>query len=535
MNELLLALAWSAPLLMLPLTWGRLVVALMPAAALPALLAAMLVPVGTTVELPWLLLGLTLQLDAISATFLAFSAAMWLFAGLYGSLTMGGDPHLRRFGVFFLLACAGNLLLIVAADIITFYLGFAIMGLAATGLIAHRRSQHVRRAARIVLAWTMVGEMALFSAVVLLAQGMDSLRFADLAAATIPDVAVALLLLGFGIKLALPGLHVWLPLAYPAAPAAAAALLSGPMISAGVLGWIRFLPPGQLSGSGWGERLLAMGVVGAALGVLAGLLQRDPRSVLAYSSIAKMGLVAAVFGIALTQPHAAPGVIAALVVFTMHHLMLKGTLFVGIGEWQRHGARPWLIATLGILMLALIGAPFTSGAGAKLLLSEATHGAGFDLALLFGFSALGTLFLMARVLWLIRLRPATVAAGPDPASLVWLALAALAILMPLMQKPMPWSSSGLGPIAAGLGIIAVYALLRRTVSFTSPTVPPGDVLYLMGAARRVSTREATRLHFTLSPRVLVSPATDHSAARTLGVLLWLFVCVLLVAAGLLPG
>lgn len=534
MNELLLTLAWSAPLLMLAFARSRFVVAMMPLAALPALLAAMLVPVGTTVELTWLLLGLTLQLDALSETFLVFSVVMWLFAGLYGSLTMDGDPRLGRFGVFFLLACAGNLLLIVAADIIAFYLGFALMGLAATGLIAHRRSQHVRRAARIYLGWTLVGEMALFSAVVLLAQGMDSLRFSDLAAATIPDAAVALLLLGFGIKLALPGLHVWLPLAYPAAPAAAAAVLSGPMISAGMLGWIRFLPPDNLSGSGWGESLLAIGVVGTALGVLAGLLQRDPRSVLAYSSIAKMGLVTGVFGIALTQPHAAPGITAALVVFTMHHLMLKGTLFLGIGEWQRNGGRPWLIATFGILTLALIGAPFTSGAGAKLLLSEATTGTGFDLALLFGFSTLGTLFLMARFLWLIRLRPSTVAAGADLASLVWLALAALAILLPLMQTALPWSSSGLGPIAAGLGITAVYLFGRRRVSFTSPTVPPGDLLYLIRAARRLWTSEATRQDFTLSPRALISADSYHNTARTLGVLVWLFMCVFLVAVGLLP-
>ncbi len=254
MNELLLTLAWSAPLLMLAFARGRFVGTLMPLAALPALLAAMLVPVGTTVEIPWLLLGLTLQLDALGETFLMFSAVMWLFAGLYASLTMSGDPRLGRFGVFFLLACAGNLLLIVAADIVAFYLGFALMGLAATGLIAHRRSQHARRAARIYLAWTLVGEMALFSAVVLLAQGMDSLHFSELTAATIPDTAIALLLFGFGIKLALPGLHVWLPLAYPAAPAAAAAVLSGPMISAGVLGWMRFLPPGNLTLTAWAER-----------------------------------------------------------------------------------------------------------------------------------------------------------------------------------------------------------------------------------------------------------------------------------------
>ncbi len=534
MNQLLLTLAWSAPLLMLVFARSRFVGPLMPLAALPALLAAVLVPAGTAFEIPWLLLGLNLRLDPVGATFLLFTAVMWLFAGLYASLTMAEDPRLGRFGIFFLLACAGNLLLIVAADIVAFYLGFALMGLAATGLIAHRRSQRVRRAAGIYLAWTLVGEMALFSAVVLLAQGMDSLHFSDLESQTIPDAATALLLFGFGIKLALPGLHVWLPLAYPAAPAAAAAVLSGPMISAGLLGWLRFLPPDNLSGSGWGESLLAIGVVGTALGVLAGLLQRDPRSVLAYSSIAKMGLITSVFGIALAQPHAAPGIGAALVVFTMHHLMLKGSLFLGIGEWQRNGGRPWLIATLGILTLALIGAPFTSGAGAKLLMSEATTGTGFDLALLFGFSTLGTVFLMARFLWLIRLRPLTAAAGPDLASMVWLALSAIAILLPLMQPPLPWSSSGLGTIAAGLGITAFYLLGRRRASFRSPTVPPGDLLHIIREARRLWTGKARLQDFTLSPRALLSAHAYHNATRTMGVLVWLFVGVFLVAVGLLP-
>ena len=125
MNELLLTLTWSLPMLMLAFARCRFVVALMPLAALPALLAVMLVPVGTTVDIPWLLLGLTLQLDALGETFLMFSAVMWLFAGLYASLTMAKDPRLDRFGVFFLLACAGNLLLIVAADMVAFYLAFA--------------------------------------------------------------------------------------------------------------------------------------------------------------------------------------------------------------------------------------------------------------------------------------------------------------------------------------------------------------------------------------------------------------------------
>jgi formate hydrogenlyase subunit 3/multisubunit Na+/H+ antiporter MnhD subunit len=535
MHGILLLLAWSAPLLMLPFTRSRLAGMLLALAALPALTAAIIVPEGTTLHVPWLLLGLTLHLDPVGAVFLLFSSVMWLFAGLYGALGSTSEAHTGRFSVFFLLACAGNLLLILAADVVTFYVGFALMGLSATGLILHRRSQRARRAARIYLAWTLVGEMALFSAVVLLAQELTSLRFADLTATTLPNAAAALLLFGFGVKLALPGLHFWLPLAYPTAPAVATAVLSGPMISAGLLGWLRFLPPGSLAASEWGEGLLVIGIVGTTLGVLAGLLQRDPRSVLAYSSIAKMGLITSAFGVALAQPGSAPSIVAALVVFAMHHLMLKGTLFLGIGEWQRNGRSPWLIATISLLALAMIGAPFTSGAGAKLMLSEAMNHTGFDLDLLFGFATAGTLLLMARLIWLITQGSGSTASGFDPASLAWLALAAISIVLPLSLMPFPTASAGIGAIASGLVAVAIYAMVRRRLRFQPPSVPPGDLLYLARTAQRMWSGKPGRMTITLSPRALMFAEPCPTSSCTPGRLIWLSVCVFLLTIGLMPG
>lgn len=535
MSGVLLTLAWSTPMLMLAFVFSRFAGALIPLAVLPALISAMLVPVGSSVEIHWLLLGLTLHLDKVGATFLLFSAVMWLFAGIYGALTLRGDVHFGRFGVFFLLACAGNLLLILAADVVTFYVGFAIMGLAAAGLVAHRRSQQARRAARVYLAWTLVGEMALFTAVVLLVQGMDSLQFSDLTAQEVPDVAASLLLFGFGIKLALPGLHFWMPLTYRAAPAVAVAVLSGPMISAGLMGWLRFLPPGSQTLPVLGEGLLLFGIVGTSLGVLAGVVQRDPSTVLAYSSIAKMGMVSSAFGIALVRPDAAPGIVAALVVFTMHHLMLKGTLFLGIGEWRRNGAKPWLIVVFGILALAMAGVPFTSGAGAKLMMSEALINTGFDLALLLGFSTAGTLFLLARFIWLIMQRPATATAVFDWASLTWMALATLAVLLPLVRTVAPWSASGLGVIAGAMSIAVAILLSRHFVSFRLPPVPPGDLLYLWRASQRLRARQIDLHDLTLSPRTLLLADELPTAVRTVGALIWLLAFVAIVSIGILPG
>lgn len=76
----------------------------MPAAALPAIAAALLVPAGTFVDLPWLLLGVRLGVDAPGLMFLVFTAVLWLAAGLHAAMHMQTEPYSARFRLFFLLA-----------------------------------------------------------------------------------------------------------------------------------------------------------------------------------------------------------------------------------------------------------------------------------------------------------------------------------------------------------------------------------------------------------------------------------------------
>ena len=94
-------------------------------------------------------------------------------------------------------------------------------------------------------------------------------------------LTVVLLFIGFGVKAGLVPLHVWLPLAHPAAPPAASAVLSGAMVKAGLVGWLRFLPLGQhergLEVLGW--VLMALALIGAFLAVVVGVLQDDPKVV----------------------------------------------------------------------------------------------------------------------------------------------------------------------------------------------------------------------------------------------------------------
>ena len=123
----LLILAWLTPLMLVPLfllaphrAWKA-----MPMAALPGLAASLLVPAGSMVEIHSLLLGSRFGLDQISAGFLFFTSLIWALAALHaiGYIRM---RH-RSFGVYYLLAMTGNFGLVLAQDMISFYLFFALM------------------------------------------------------------------------------------------------------------------------------------------------------------------------------------------------------------------------------------------------------------------------------------------------------------------------------------------------------------------------------------------------------------------------
>ena len=112
-------------------------------------------------------------------------------------------------------------------------------------------------------------------------------------------------------------MHVWLPLAYKAAPTPASAVLSGAMINAGLLGWLRFMPLGLEALPQWSVVVLAAGFGAAFYGVLVGLFQEEPKTVLAYSSISQMGLMTVGVGIGLAAPESWPLCSSVVLVFAL--------------------------------------------------------------------------------------------------------------------------------------------------------------------------------------------------------------------------
>ena len=475
MNDFALLLIWFWPLLLAALAGLRHTAWTTVLAPLPALAVAIAMPVGTGLSLPWLLLGTELGLDETGRVFLLFSSLLWLAASLYGVRDAAAGHQGIRYRVLFLLAMAGNLGLIVAQDLLSFYLGFTLMGLAAYGLIAHPATRRARRAARRYLAWTIAGELLLFVAVAMLAmQHGGVMIFSALSSNPNPpsEIAVALLIAGFGIKLALPGLHFWLPQAYAVTPAPAVAVLSGAMIKAGLLGWLRFLPPGNGELADWGQALIMIGIAGIFLGLILGLLQHRPRLLLGYSSISKMGVLTLGMGAVLAWPDAAPVLVSALALYAAHHALVKGGLFLGLGLIERGGLRPWLLAGLAFLAIALAGAPLTSGALAKSVLTASLPAEAGHLVSLLALSAFGTTLLMARFLLLVwRARARADASPAVEAILAWILLLGLIATVPFFIAETGQLFANLLPVSLAV-IIAALALAAAKLHTLPDVVRP---------------------------------------------------------------
>jgi formate hydrogenlyase subunit 3/multisubunit Na+/H+ antiporter MnhD subunit len=461
---------------------------LLAAAPAPALAAALLAPAGTSLVLPEPPFRMTLLLDVPGAVLLGVAALLWISAGAYASAYLRDDPNAGRFAEWWLLTLTGNLGVFMAADLISFYLTYSVVSLAAYGLIVHDGTGSSLRAGIIYVALAVLGEALLLMAFVFLAVAVDgsSLLIRD-AVAALPnsprrDTAMALLILGFGLKIGLAPLHVWMPLAYTATPIPAAAVLSGAAVKAGLIGFIRFLPF-SVAMPGWGEALAVAGIFSAFYGVLVGITQPNPKTVLAYSSISQMGLLAAALGMGLAagDPDTALGAGFS----GMHHVLVKGGLFLAVGASAATGPRLWpVLIPTAVLALSLGGLPFTGGMLAKLAV-KAQLGEGL-VGTLATLAAIGSTLLMVHFLRSLMQTSPRGAVTATPAGLVrsWLIIAFAAVAVPWVLSPTTVRGSLLAALAPGTlwaalwpvligGVLAIG--LRRWRS-RLPRVPIGDVV-----------------------------------------------------------
>jgi formate hydrogenlyase subunit 3/multisubunit Na+/H+ antiporter MnhD subunit len=278
----------------------------------------------------------------LSAFFLVVVNLGSAAASVYG-LGYGRHEHApHRVLPFFPAFLAGMNLVVLADDAFTFLLSWELMSLASWALVmAHHRVRDNTEAGYIYLVMAGFGTFCLLLAFGLLAGTDGSYAFdAMRSGAVSPTVAalvLALALIGAGSKAGLVPLHVWLPLAHPAAPSHVSALMSGVMTKVAVYGFVRIIF--DLIGAPvwwWGLVVLVLGGVTAALGVLYALMQHDLKRLLAYHTVENIGIIFIGLGLALAfeangmAGGAALSLTAALF-HVLNHSLFKSLLFFGSG------------------------------------------------------------------------------------------------------------------------------------------------------------------------------------------------------------
>ena len=290
--------------------------------------------------LPWI--GAHFRLDALSGFFLAIVNLGGSAASFYAIGYGAREKHPSRILPFFPAFLAGMNLVLLADDAFGFLIAWEFMSLSSWALVlAHHHDAENRRAAFVYLLMASFGTLALLMAFGLLAGSVGGYSFADIRETAQPSwksgLVLLLALLGAGSKAGLVPLHIWLPLAHPAAPSHVSALMSGVMTKVAIYGFVRIVfdllgPPAFW----WSMPPLTLGAITAMLGILSATIQSDLKKLLAYSTIENIGIIFVALGLALafkSNGMALPAALAftAALFHVFNHSLFKSLLFFGAG------------------------------------------------------------------------------------------------------------------------------------------------------------------------------------------------------------
>ncbi|MCU5786005.1 monovalent cation/H+ antiporter subunit A [Alloalcanivorax marinus] len=312
--------------------------ALMPALALVLLIApAGQVFDGQTVHasLPWvpsLGLALSFRLDGLALLFALLVLGIGLLVILYARYYLSAKEKAGRFFAFLLLFMGAMLGVVTSDNLLLLVLFWELTSLSSFLLIGFWSHQSAaRKGARMALAVTGMGGLALLAGVLLIGQIVGSYSLGDalasgdlIRASELYPLILGLVLLGVFTKSAQFPFHFWLPHAMAAPTPVSAYLHSATMVKAGVFLLARFYP--MLAGTNlWFDVVTLAGMATLLWGAAVALFQHDLKGLLAYSTISHLGLITLLFG--LNSELAA----VAAVFHIINHATFKASLFMAAG------------------------------------------------------------------------------------------------------------------------------------------------------------------------------------------------------------
>lgn len=333
------------------------------------------------------------RMDGLSYIFALLAAFIWPVITAY-SLSQGYPRGGQaRFFTASMVTFSATVGLFVAGDFLTFFLLFEMMTFTAYALLIHRRDRLTMRLSGIYLYMGVAGGLALFFAFMLLVRATGTAAItpavSQLADAGISPVLVALfLLIGFGAKAGMVGLHIWLPSTYTRAPFPVTAMFSAVMSKAGIYGLLRFVSlillwpePQGTPGLTVAWMILWPGLLTMIIGAAMALKAHSVKRLLAFSSMSQMGYM--LVGIGSLMALGSHGTLAAsgTVMHSLNHALFKTILFLAAGtlalrargySWNHlvGSLGGWILIPVAVASLGVAGIPGISGFISKTLIHE---------------------------------------------------------------------------------------------------------------------------------------------------------------------
>ncbi|MFD1715712.1 Na+/H+ antiporter subunit D [Amnibacterium flavum] len=371
--------------------------------------------------------GITLVVDRLPALMVSVSAAVLLAVLVFAvgqglaDESEGDSTPVSIYYPAYLVLGAGVFNAFIAGDLFNLYVGFEILLVASYVLITLGGTEPRIRAGTTYIVVSLLSSLLFLAAISMIYAATGTLNMAQLSeriSGLPPELQTLLhvmLLIAFGIKAAVFPLSFWLPDSYPTAPAPVTAVFAGLLTKVGVYAIIRtetiLFPSPELNNA-----LLIVAFLTMVVGILGAIAQADIKRMLSFTLVSHIGYM--VLGVGLGT---AAGV-AAAIFYTVHHIIVQTTLFLGAGLIERKGgstslsqlgglmkASPVIAILFFIPALNLGGIPPFSGFLGKLGLLEASAEVATPLAyLLIGAAvvvSLLTLYPLARTWNLAFWRP----------------------------------------------------------------------------------------------------------------------------------